>query len=67
VVLVPRRVFQRLLQERPTPERCVKHTTCSGPVSSALPSANSAGANWPKTATSRSPDGTCEREPPGRG
>jgi hypothetical protein len=24
VVLVPRRVFQRLLQERPTPERCLK-------------------------------------------
>ena len=24
VVLVPRRVFQRLLQERPTPERCVE-------------------------------------------
>jgi hypothetical protein len=24
VVRVPRRVFQRLLQERPTPERCVE-------------------------------------------
>jgi hypothetical protein len=24
VVLVPRRVFQRLLPERPTPERCVE-------------------------------------------
>jgi hypothetical protein len=48
------------------PSGALKRTTYSGRVSSALPSASSAGANWPKTATSRSPDATCTRAPPRR-
>jgi hypothetical protein len=44
VVRVPRRVFQRLLPERPTPERCVEAYSYGGPASSASPSASSAGA-----------------------
>jgi hypothetical protein len=46
VVRVPRRVFQRMLPERPTPERCVEaYYLSSEPGSKASPSANSADAN----------------------
>jgi hypothetical protein len=45
VVRVPWRVFQRLLPERPTPERCVEATTSSGPGSRASPSGSCAGAS----------------------
>jgi hypothetical protein len=43
VVRVPRRVLQRLLPERPTPERCVE--AHSGPSSRASPSGSSAGGS----------------------
>ena len=36
VVRVPRRVFQRLLPERPTPERCVEAFISGEPGSRAL-------------------------------
>ena len=45
VVRVPRRVFQRLLPERPTPRGASKPTTCSEPVSSGLPRENSVAGN----------------------
>ena len=46
VVRVPRRVFQRLLAERPTPERCVEaYYLSSEPGLRASPSANSAGGS----------------------
>jgi hypothetical protein len=48
VVLVPRRVFQRLLPERPTPERW-KPTTSTAPGSRALPSRRRAGRRLPVT------------------
>jgi hypothetical protein len=35
VIRVPRRVFRRLLPQRPTPERCSRPTTSSGPGSRA--------------------------------
>ena len=38
VVRVARRVFQRLLPERPTPSGASRHTTSSEPASRALPS-----------------------------
>ncbi len=44
VVRVPRRVFQRLLPERPTPSGVSNCTTSSEPVSSASPSVRYAGA-----------------------
>jgi hypothetical protein len=43
VVRVPRRVFQCLLPEPPTPERCVEPTTSGEPGSSALPNGSCAG------------------------
>jgi hypothetical protein len=45
VVGVPRRVFQRLLPERPTLERCVEATISSGPGSRASPSGSCDGAS----------------------
>ena len=42
VVRVPRRVFQRLLPQRPTPERC---TTANRPGSRASPSGSCDGAS----------------------
>ena len=46
VVWVPRRVFQRLLPARSTPERRVSRlTTSSGPGSRASPSGSCAGAS----------------------
>jgi hypothetical protein len=44
VVRVPRRVFQRLLAERPTPERCVEAYYLQRTRFERVPSANSAGA-----------------------
>jgi hypothetical protein len=44
VVRVPRRVFQRLLPERPTPERCIEPPTYKGPGSRASASGSCAGA-----------------------
>jgi hypothetical protein len=43
VVRVPRRVFQRLLPETPTPERCVE--TYSGPGSRAFSNGRSVGGS----------------------
>jgi hypothetical protein len=45
VVRVPRRVFQRLLSETPTPQRWSRRTTCSEPGSRGSPSGSCAGAN----------------------
>jgi len=45
VVRVPRRVFQRILPDRPTPERCVGRTTSSEPGSRASPSGSCDGAS----------------------
>jgi hypothetical protein len=45
VVRVPRRVFQRLLPERPTPNGASKPTISSGPGSRASPSASCAGVS----------------------
>jgi hypothetical protein len=45
VVQVPRRVFQRLLPERPTPSGASRPTTSSGPGSRASPSGSCAGAS----------------------
>jgi len=45
LVRVPRRVFPRLLPERPTPERCVEAYYYGGLASSALSSASSASAS----------------------
>ena len=45
VVRVPRRVFQRLLPERPTPERCVEAYYSNGRGSRASPSGSCDGAS----------------------
>ena len=45
VVRVPRRVFQRLLPERPTPSDASRRTTSSGPGSRASPSGTCDGAS----------------------
>jgi hypothetical protein len=45
VVRVPRRVFQGLLPERPTPERCIERTTSSVPGSRASPNGSCAGTS----------------------
>jgi hypothetical protein len=45
VVRVPRRVFQRLLPERPTPERCVEAYYPSGPGLRASPRGSCDGAS----------------------
>lgn len=45
VVTVPRRVFRRLLSERPTPERCVEASISSEPGSRGLPSGSCTGAS----------------------
>jgi hypothetical protein len=45
VVGVPRRVFQRLLTERPAPERCVEAFYLQRTASRASLSASSVGAN----------------------
>jgi hypothetical protein len=45
VVRVPRRVFQRLLPERPTPSSALRRTTSSEPGSRASPRGSSAGAS----------------------
>jgi hypothetical protein len=61
MVRVPRRVFQRLLPERPTPERLSKPIIYSEPGSRASPSGSSADASWARTGMSRSADGICAR------
>ena len=45
VVRVPRRVFQRLTPETPTPERCVEGTTSNEPGSRASPNGKSVGGS----------------------
>ena len=45
VVRVRRRVFQRLVPERPTPERWSRRTTSNGPGSRASPSESYADAS----------------------
>jgi hypothetical protein len=50
VVRVPRRVFQRLLPERPTPERCVEAYYLHRTRSSGLASVSYVAASWPKMA-----------------
>jgi hypothetical protein len=45
VMRVPRRVFQRLLPERPSPSGASKRTISSGPGSRASPSGSCAGGS----------------------
>jgi hypothetical protein len=45
VVRVPRRLFQRLLPERPTPERCVEAYFSRGPGSRTSPSGSCGGGS----------------------
>ena len=45
VIRVPRRVFQRLLPERPTPDAAWRRTTSSGRGSRASPSGSCDGAS----------------------
>ena len=61
VVRVPRRVFQRLLPERPTPRSVSRLTISSGPGSRASPSESYAGGSCPRMGTWRSAGGICAR------
>jgi hypothetical protein len=54
IVFVERRIFQQLLDARPSPEECVQEGYLNRALSSGLPSSRSGGASSPTTATSRS-------------
>jgi hypothetical protein len=66
VVLARGACFNACCKSGLLPSGASKRTTYSGRVSSALPSASSAGANWQKTVTSSSPEAICTRAPPRR-
>jgi hypothetical protein len=66
VVRVPRRVFQILLLEAPTPERCLEAYYLPERGSNSSPSANFGDDGLPMTAMSRSPAATCGNGKAGR-
>ena len=68
VVRVPRRVFQRLLPDTPTPNAASKRTTCSGHALRESPSESCGGVRRRRTGTSGSMAAICVRVlpwPPG--
>jgi Protein of unknown function (DUF1488) len=62
VVRVPRRVFQRLLMEPPTPERCLEAYHLQRTRFEQIAERKLRRRQLTKTATSRLPGGTCEKD-----